>query len=102
MIGAVIFVIFFVLFLLVSLVGVYLPPGHTILEAVVPEIFQADPIYGQLAEGIINGVIYGVIIWLIFSIAKIVYDRMRGPKEVVVKVEGQIKEDSDSGASNEN
>lgn len=87
MIGAVVFVIFFVLFLLVSLAGVYLPPGHAILEAVVPEIFQTDPMYGQLAEGIINGVIYGVIIWFVFSIAMMIYDKMKGPKEVVVKVE---------------
>jgi len=43
--------------------------------------------YEALATGIINGVIYGVIIWLIFTIAKMLYDRMHGPKEVVVKVE---------------
>jgi hypothetical protein len=86
-IGAVVFVISFVLFLLISLAGVYLPPGHSILEAVVPEIFQTDPMYGQLAEGIINGVIYGVIIWFIFTIAKMLYDRLHGPKEVVVKIE---------------
>ena len=86
-IGAVVFVIGFVLFLLISLAGVYLPPGHSILEAFVPEIFQTDPMYGQLAEGIINGVIYGVIIWIIYSIAINIYNQMRGPKEVVVKVE---------------
>ena len=87
MIGAIVFVISFVLFLLISLAGVYLPPGHSILEAFVPEIYQTDPMYGQLAEGIINGVIYGVIIWVIFSIAMMLYEKMRGPKEVVVKVE---------------
>jgi len=68
-----------------------LPPGHSILDAFVPEIFQTDPMYGQLAEGIINGVIYGVIIWFIFTIAKMRYDRMQGPKEVVVKVEKKDK-----------
>ena len=104
MIGAVIFVIFFVLFLLISFAVPGLPPGQTILNALVPDIYNAavDPMYQQLAEGNINGVIYGVIIWFIFSIAKMVYDRMQGPKEVVVKVEGQIKEDSDSGSNNEN
>jgi hypothetical protein len=85
MIGAVIFVIFFVLFLLLSLAGICLPPGSSILEAVVPEIYQTE--YAQLAEGIINGVIYGVIIWFVFSIAMMIYEKMRGPKEVVVKVE---------------
>jgi len=43
--------------------------------------------YEGLAMGIINGVIYGVIIWFIFTIAKMLYDRMQGPKEIVVKVE---------------
>ncbi|MGD9131907.1 MAG: hypothetical protein PVH73_10105 [Candidatus Bathyarchaeota archaeon] len=81
-----------------------MPPGQTILNALVPDIYDAavDPMYQQLGEGIINGVIYGVIIWIVFSIAMMIYDRMRGPKEVVVKVEGQIKEDDDSGAKNEN
>ena len=47
--------------------------------------------YEALATGIINGVIYGVIIWFIFTIAKMLYDRMQGPKEVVVKVEKKDK-----------
>lgn len=88
MIGAVIFVIFFVLFLLISLV-MPLPPATTILEQFVPEIMQTD--YSGLVTGIINGVIYGFIIWLIFSIVKIVYDRMYGKKETVVKVETTTK-----------
>ena len=88
MIGAVVFVISFVLFLLISL-GVPLPPGEAILKAVVPDIYNpaVDATYQHVAEGIINGVIYGVIIWVIFTIAKMLYDRMQGPKEVVVKVE---------------
>ena len=84
MIGAVVFVIAFVLFLLISLV-VPLPPGSTIIEQYIPDILQTD--YAAIAEGIINGVIYGVIIWFVFTIVKMLYDKMRGPKEVIVKVE---------------
>jgi hypothetical protein len=89
MIGAVVFVIAFVLFLLISIAIPGVPPGQTILNAVVPDIYNptVDAMYQQLAEGIINGVIYGVIIWFAFSIAMMIYDRIRGPKEVVVKVE---------------
>ena len=84
MIGAIVFVISFVLFLLISLVTP-LPPGSTIIEQYIPDILMTD--YAGLAEGIINGVIYGVIIWIIFTIGKMVYDKMQGPKEMVVKVE---------------
>jgi len=84
MIGAVVFVIAFVLFLLISFVAP-LPPGAWIIEQYIPDIMKTD--YEGLAMGIINGVIYGVIIWFIFTIAKMLYDRMRGPKEIVVKVD---------------
>jgi len=89
MIGAVVFVIAFVLFLLISLAIPGVPPGQTILNALVPDIYNpaVDPMYQQLAEGIINGVIYGVIIWIVYSVAINIYNQMRGPKEVVVKVE---------------
>jgi hypothetical protein len=94
MIGAVVFVIAFVLFLLISLAIPGVPPGQTILNALVPDIYNqaVDPMYQQLAEGIINGVIYGVIIWIVFSIAMYFYNQMRGPKEVVVKVETEKKQ----------
>ena len=59
MIGAVVFVISFVLFLLISL-ATALPPGAWIVEQYIPDIMQTD--YEALATGIINGVIYGVII----------------------------------------
>ncbi|UCC58123.1 MAG: hypothetical protein JSW14_07165 [Candidatus Bathyarchaeum sp.] len=84
MIGALVFVIGFVLFLVISLVTT-LPPGSMIIEQFIPDIMETG--YEGLAMGIINGVIYGVIIWFIFTIAKMLYDRMQGPKEVVVKVE---------------
>ena len=84
MIGAIIFVIVFVLFVLIGLAGVYLPPADWILHEYLPDIYLTE--YAPLAEGIINGVIYGIIVWFIFSIAMMVYEKLRGPKEVVVKV----------------
>ena len=84
MIGAVIFVIFFVVFTLISLV-INLPPGHWVVQELIPDIQETE--YASLVSGIINGVIYGVIIWLVFSLAKMVYDRRKGEKKLVVKAE---------------
>jgi hypothetical protein len=89
MIGAIIFVIVFILFVLIGLAGIHLPIGDWIIQEYIPDIAQTD--YATLAEGIINGVIYGIIIWVIFSIVMMIYEKMRGPKEVVVKVENKSK-----------
>ena len=85
MIGAIIFVIVFIVFVLLGLVGIHIPLGDWIVQEYIPDITLTD--YGPLAEGIINGVIYGIIIWIIFSITILFYKKMRGPKEVIVKVE---------------
>jgi len=89
LIGAIIFVIIFVLFVLIGLAGISLPIGDWIIKEYIPDLLDpaVEPLYAQLAEGIINGVIYGIIIWLAFSIAMMIYEKIRGPKEVVVKVE---------------
>jgi Holliday junction resolvasome RuvABC DNA-binding subunit len=65
MIGAVVFVIVFVLFTLISLV-IDLPPRiwvHDWFDIPASE-------YSSLINGIANGVIYGIIIWLVFSLEK--------------------------------
>jgi predicted flap endonuclease-1-like 5' DNA nuclease len=85
MIGAVVFVIVFVLFLLFSLVGISLPVGNWIFQEYVQDIIGTG--YEGLAEGITNGVIYGVIVWFIFTISKTLYNRTQEPEEMVVKVE---------------
>ena len=85
MIGAIIFVIVFVMFVLIGLAGICLPPGDFIIQEYIPDLLLTD--YSQLAEGIINGVIYGIIIWFAFSIAMMIYEKFRGPKELIVKVE---------------
>ena len=70
----------------VAIEGVRLPPpGNWIIQEYIPDLLQTD--YLTLAEGIINGVIFGVIVWVIFSIIKMVYDGMKRSRETVVKIE---------------
>jgi len=83
MIGAVIFVIFFLLFLAITLEIPTLPPGsmiHEILE--IPK--TSYPVLGipawLLINAIVNGVVYGFVIWVIFSIAKSVTESKRESK----------------------
>jgi len=74
MIGAVIFVIFFLAFLGISLGMPTLPPGPMIFSVVnIPRTaLENYPVLGVPASlliiGIVNGVVYGFIIWLIFSV----------------------------------
>ncbi len=42
MIGAVIFVIAFVLFVLIGLAGIGLPPGDWIVQQYIPDLLQTD------------------------------------------------------------
>lgn len=85
MIGAVVFIIVFVLFLLIGFAGISLPIGNWIIQEYITDLIGTR--YEGLIEGILNGVIYGVIIWLTFTIAKMLYNRTRVPKEVMVKVQ---------------
>jgi len=84
MIGAVVFVIAFVLFLVISLV-INLPPGFWVVQELIPDLQGAQ--YESLVAGIINGVIYAVIIWIIYSLVKMVYDRRKGPQKIAVEAE---------------
>lgn len=84
MIGAVVFVIVFVLFALISLV-IDLPPGiwvHDWFSIPASE-------YSSLIKGIVNGVIYGIIIWLGFSLTKM--GRKKEPAEPSV-LEEEVRE----------
>jgi hypothetical protein len=71
MIGAIIFVISFLAFLGISLGMPTLPPGNMIFNALNIPITDY-PVLGipawLLITGIVNGVVYGFIIWLIFTV----------------------------------
>ena len=77
MIGAVVFLIFFALFTLISRV-VDFPPGIWVYKWI-PEIQQTQ--YAPWVNGILNGVVYGVIIWVVFSLTKMAWERKKGKKQ---------------------
>ena len=87
MIGAVIFVIFFIVFLAITLAVPTLPPGNMIHDLLGIPLTEW-PVLGipawLLINAIVNGVFYGVIIWLIYSIVNKIVSR---PKEIVIKTE---------------
>jgi large-conductance mechanosensitive channel len=70
--GAVVFVVAFLIFLVITLGYPSLPPGKMIYDAIV----RAETTYLVLGIGasvlvaaVFNGVIYGVIIWLVYTLA---------------------------------
>ena len=69
--GAIVFLAAFLLFLVITLAYPALPPGKMIYNAIVGA--ETDyPVLGigasTLVAAVFNSVIYGVIIWLIYSI----------------------------------
>jgi predicted flap endonuclease-1-like 5' DNA nuclease len=97
MIGAVIFVIFFVVFLAVSLGMPTLPPGSLIHE------FLGIPETGYLVLGIeasllinaiVNGVFYGFIVWLVYSLIALATGRGKKKEEQSIQqtVSVQVQE----------
>ena len=74
--GAIVFLVVFVVFLVVTLGYSDLPPGRQ-LYGLLGVAETEEPVLGvpatTLVSAVFNGVIYGVIAWLIFTFA----ERMR-------------------------
>lgn len=70
--GAIVFVIAFVIFLAVTFAYNELPPGNMITDAmgIDSTMEWSGLIVKTLVSAILNGVIYGVIIWLIFTLVE--------------------------------
>ena len=83
--GAVIFLIAFVIFLAVTFFAYpQLPPGYNISAAInVEDVIWNEIEVITLSSAIFNGIIYGIIIWLIFSLI----DKARGKGEQKTPVE---------------
>ena len=70
--GAIVFIAAFLLFLVITLGYASLPPGRQIYDAIVG--VETDyPVLGvpatTLVAAVFNGVIYGIIIWLVYTVA---------------------------------
>ena len=76
--GAIIFIIVFLIFLAATLAYAELPPGNAISGAMnIDSTVEWNGILVRtLTSAIFNGVIYGVIAWLIFTFA----EKARKPK----------------------
>lgn len=70
--GAIVFIIAFVIFLAATLAYSELPVGNAVSDAVGidPTVEWSGFLVRTLVSAILNGVIYGVIIWLIFTLVE--------------------------------
>ena len=70
--GAIVFIIAFVIFLAITFAYTELPPGNAISDAmgIDPAVEWSGLLVRTLLSAVFNGVIYGVIIWLIFTFGK--------------------------------
>jgi predicted flap endonuclease-1-like 5' DNA nuclease len=81
--GALVFIMFFVLFLAIALVNISLPIANWIVQEYVSDIIGTD--YEYLVEGSINGAVYGFVAWVIFTAANALYKRSESSKEKVLR-----------------
>jgi len=67
--GAIIFIIAFLIFLVATLAYPELPLGNMISDAVGidPTVEWSGFLVKTLTSAIFNGIIYGIIVWLIFT-----------------------------------
>lgn len=71
--GAIVFIVVFILGLLLTLSYQDLPPGRQIYDALnlpTPDYEVLGIQVTTLLIAVFNGVIYGVIVWLIYSLAE--------------------------------
>jgi hypothetical protein len=91
--GAILFLVVFAIMILATLAYTSIPPGETIYKAVLPNTEQYTstyPIAGTNAFALIiavfNGVIYGFIAWLIFTLVTWGQKKNKNQQHVTVNV----------------
>ena len=94
--GAIVFLVVFAVALLATVAYSSIPPGQTIYEAALPNTAQYTQTYAivgtnafVLIIGVFNGVIYGFIAWLIFTLATMGKKKDKNQQNVVVNINNQ-------------
>jgi len=70
--GAIVFIVIFLIFLVATLAYTELPPGNMVSDAmgIDPTVEWSGFAVKTLLSAVFNGIIYGVIVWLIFTFAR--------------------------------
>ncbi|MGB9675562.1 MAG: hypothetical protein ACPL0C_00060 [Candidatus Bathyarchaeales archaeon] len=70
--GAIVFVITFLIFLAATFAYADLPPGNMISDSmgIDPTLEWSGLAVKTLLSAIFNGIVYGVVVWLIFTFGK--------------------------------
>lgn len=94
--GAIVFLVVFAIVLLATLAYISIPPGKAIYTAALPNTEQYTSTYAiagtnafALIIAVFNGVIYGFVAWLIFTIATWGSRKDKNKQNVVVNVNNQ-------------
>ena len=94
--GAIVFLVVFAIVLLATLAYISIPPGNAIYNAVLPNTEQYTKTYSiagtnafALIIAVFNGVIYGFIAWLIFTLATWGSRKDKKQQNVVVNIHNQ-------------
>ena len=92
--GAIIFLVVFAIVLLATLVYTSIPPGKIIYNAALPNTEQYTSTYiiagtnaFALIIAVFNGVIYGFIAWLIFTLVTMGKRKNKNQQNVTVNVD---------------
>ena len=101
--GAIVFLLVFIILVAISLGYIDLPPGKMIYQALnVPETDY--PVLGipvtQLVIAVFNGIVYGVIVWLIYSLVAGREKREQTNVNVDVHVHEKEKEEQKTTQTN--
>ena len=94
--GAIVFLVVFAIVVVITLGNTNIPPGKSIYDAVLPNTEAAS---GYLINGtvdavtaiiaVFNGVIYGFIAWLIFTLATMGKKKDKNQQNVTVNINNQ-------------